>query len=74
MAGPLIVFAAEILSVKLIVKVGAAARRGWRTRAGAVGPHSLVTDTNRADLRALEPHWNLSDASIYVSFYLFRSY
>lgn len=48
---------------------------GVETSHGARGrPAPPVTDTNRADLRALEPHWNLSDSSIYVSFYLFRSY
>lgn len=71
--------AAKIITVKLIVKMsrevgGSGAGGGADARGGEGRARTPVTDTNRADLRALEPHWNLSGASIYVSFYLFRSY
>lgn len=60
----------KILSVKLIVSPSGVARGTGAGRRGGALPLSQG-DTNRTDLRALQPQWNLSVASIYVRILLF---
>lgn len=50
------------ISVKLIVRTTGVWGRGRK------GPHLPVTDTNRADLRTLQPHRNLTDATLLFTY------